>query len=111
MTIDTTTIKAGDKLHLRDGSVVVAWRHPYELRVFTQPLRAWQKNGVLGNGTSRPFDIIRIEPKPEPVVHEMWLFGQDTGELDWDVVEPHQVYPYSYKLTFTDGEPTVERVK
>ncbi|NBW19860.1 MAG: hypothetical protein EBR82_68990 [Caulobacteraceae bacterium] len=111
MTIDTSTIKAGDKLYLSDGQVVIP-NESNGLRIAGWTLLyLWGDNGKALH-PSLIGDIIRIEPKPEPVV-ETCLVGRLDGRLcvlynQDDLVMADRTI---YKLTFTDGKPSIERVK
>jgi hypothetical protein len=110
MTIDTTTIKAGDKLHLRDGSVLVVNKNLDAAGYAVS--EGWQTNGFFIDETHEyNMDIMRIEPKPEPVVRVIWPCVRN-GEVEIWHIQPRSFEAENiYKLTFTDGEPSIERVK
>jgi len=113
--IDTTKIKAGDKLHLENGAVIPV-QQCYEwgsLVAFGYYTGAWSLDGKwLRDECGWGFDIIRIEPKPEPVVHIEYQYG---NFLPPDNASPYMPYfekfKHIYKVTLTDGEPSIERVK
>jgi hypothetical protein len=112
--IDTTTIKAGDKLHLENGAVIPV-QQCYEwgsLVAFGYYTGAWSLDGKwLRDECGWGFDIIRIEPKPEPVVRVIWTCVRN-GEVEIWHAKPRSFEAKNiYKLTFIDGEPSIERVK
>lgn len=107
MTVDLTTVKAGDKLHTRRGDVLVVYESRYEtLCAADYELDCWKTNGKFSD-TKKPhsFDIIRIE-KREPVVQSGYFSMLDTYPA-FERVEGEPVY----KITITDGVPNIERVE
>jgi len=97
--IDLTTVKAGDKLHTRQGDVLMVYSNGVlgELCASAWPLSHWSDKGEWINSDAHPLDIIRIE-KHEPVVEVYWAaqYAIDNEPI--------------YKITITDGVPSIEKV-
>lgn len=113
--INTDKIEAGDKVHLRDGSVIVARRSAgdgdNEVRLLGAKLASWFRDGRwLSIEAEHPLDIIRIEKKPKPVVETYW-FGKDGKFCSFLPPDHLDCWPLAYKITITDGEATIERAK
>lgn len=112
--INTAEIEAGDKVHLRDGSVLVAWTDDNDnLRIGADYDDGWETCGARSYGiTSHRHDIIRIEKAPKPVVETYWLcLGSGLPEVFITQCKEWAWFESVYKITITDGEATIERVK
>ena len=108
--IDLITVKAGDKLHTRQGDVLVVYQTGGDLRVGGGFLSDWLRSGEWVSNSNHPLDIIRIE-KHEPVI-EVFYASQDCvfesvhfGRQCVGHAEP------LYKITITDGVPSIEKVE
>lgn len=109
--INTNDIESGDKVHLRDGSVLVVKRSM--VRDSGRPY-LYVLDGVRN---FKKYDIIRIEKAPLPVV-EIYLLGikqSENGHKIMEVVGDNAPccahLSELYAVTITDGEATIERVK
>lgn len=62
MAVDLSTLKAGDKVMLRDGSKIVVWWRNNKLGVLTHYIDVWDNDGAWARKTNYPcdFDIICI---------------------------------------------------
>lgn len=98
--INTNETEAGDKVHLRCGSVLVVTGSPGALEMAGFFVEEWN-----------PHDIIRIEKAPKPVVRECYISIWN-GRLYLCNTEP-SIYERdeAYKITITVDEAKIERVK
>lgn len=112
--INTADIEAGDKVHLRDGSVLTVaidedgdwWAAGWLGK------SNWCKNGMRIHSSSPHVDIIRIEKAPKPVVKTYWLAtGEHLKPAVYELPYVSGAYDNIYAITITDGEATIERVK
>jgi hypothetical protein len=63
------------------------------------------------DNASHPLDIIRIEKAPKPVVETYWLLKVDDEDVILRDYRPSNGWDRIHKITITDGEATIERVK
>lgn len=112
--IDLTTVKAGDKLHTRQGDVLVVYWVYDKIFAGGHELKSWQDYGCWPelSDMGHPLDIIRIE-KHEPVVEVFYADSIDFVPADI-IPRPQHLKGASdsdvYKITITDGVPSIEKV-
>lgn len=115
MTIDLSKLKAGDSVKLRCGGVVEIIRVDSECIYIDDYWWIIRDAGLKKE--SHPFDVIEAIPKPEPVVHIAYVAMLPKLCLDDDIYRELNDIKRDYseatpifKITLTDGEPTIEKV-
>ena len=101
MTIDLSTLEAGDTVELRcGGRVVVDYTAEFQNQWSVHSggfSLYWYKKGNLSLLGETPFDIIAIHKKPKPLISERFcsftnmdvrvIYNHDTGEITAEVVK------------------------
>jgi hypothetical protein len=122
MTVDLSTVKAGDILKLECGGELVVpkdFKLDYRGLVFNGKFfMDWHLDGLYSiRDEKHPFNIIAIK-KREPEVKEYWVntYSEEYYSFLHDSLEDSQAYKANkccletYKITLIDGEPSIEKV-
>ena len=109
--IDLTAIKEGDTVVFRNGGRDTC---QYDFRmgclaVGGFPVSRWFGNGRFYQKAETGFDIIEII-KPKPVVKTFYLTTDDDSTWQFASDFFSTKLKYKYKITLTDGEPTIESI-
>ena len=97
--IDINTIKEGDVVVCRNGGKL-----SYDDFVIAEGLH--HQDGTLTSRGEHPFDIVDIIRKPEPKVEILYI---GRGAFSW-VMDDTEFTRANYKMTITDGVPSIEVV-
>lgn len=112
-------LEPGDIVHYRCGGsgVVVEYFNygngltPHRICVLDD-FSYYYEDGLLLEKEKHPLDIISIEKKPTPVVRTLWAAWDD--KPDEGILLPRLpcgAWGNILKITITNGEPSIERVK
>lgn len=115
MTIDLSKLKVGDSVKLRCGGVIeVGSDFYFGSDIVVIDGGVWNIDGKFLSNLTCQLDIIEVIPKPEPVVRHVWLaydneLEKDSVALYWKN-PPELPWVNKYKITITDGNPSIEKV-